>query len=169
MMVRLLVRNIIRFFLLVLLQVLLFDHINLNGYLNPYIYILFILLMPFETPRWLLLTGGFLAGFSVDLFSGTLGLHAASAVLMAFMRPWVLGIIAPRDGYEPDTFPRLFYYGFRWFAIYTVILTFFHHTALFFLEVFHFHDILSTLLRIVLSTVLTASTIVLSQYFIFRK
>ncbi len=168
-MIRLFARNIVRFFVVVLLQVLVLDNINLGGYMNPLFYIIFILLMPFETPKWMILAGGFLLGLSVDLFLNTLGMHTAATVFIAFMRPWVLGIIAPRDGYEADTFPRIYYYGFRWFTIYTLILTFLHHTVLFYLEVFNFHDFLSTFLRIVISTFLTALIIVLSQYFIFRK
>jgi len=169
MMIRILLRNIIRFIAVVLIQVLLMDNINLNGFLNPYFYILFILLMPFETPRWLLLVSGFLLGLSIDLFSNTLGMHTAATVFMAFLRPWILNINAPRDGYEPDTFPRIHYYGFRWFLVYTVILTFLHHTVLFYIEVFHFHEFLTTFLRVILSSLLTAFTIIISQYFIFRK
>ena len=104
-MIRIVGRNIIRFLILILFQVLVLDNILLNGYLNPYFYVLFIILMPFETPRWLLLISGFLLGLSVDLFENTLGMHAAATVFMALVRPWVLSIFAPRDGYEPDTFP----------------------------------------------------------------
>lgn len=166
---RLIARNIVRFIILVLIQVLVFDNIMLNGFFNPYIYILFILLMPFETPRWLLLLAGFLMGLSIDLFSNTLGMHTAATVLIAFVRPWVLGILAPRDGYESDTYPRIHYYSLRWFAAYALIITFLHHLTLFYIEVFQFHDFFSTLLRVFLSTLLSTSTIILSQYFIFRK
>ncbi len=85
------------------------------------------------------------------------------------MRPWVLGILAPRDGYDSDSYPRIYYFGLSWFASYAVVLTFLHHLVLFYVEVFHFQEFLSTFLRTILSTILTASTIILSQYFIFRK
>lgn len=168
-MLRLFARNIVRFFIVILLQVLVLDNIMLDGYLNPYFYIIFILLMPFETPRWLLLVGGFLLGISVDLFSNTMGMHTAASVFMAFMRPWVLEILAPRDGYDSDSYPRIHYFGLTWFASYAVVLTFLHHLLLFYVEVFHFQEFLSTFLRTILSTILTVSTIILSQYFIFRK
>ena len=168
-MVRLLARNIIRFLVVVLIQVLVLDNIMLGGYLNPYFYIIFILLMPFETPRWLLLVSAFLLGITVDLFSNTLGMHMAATVFMAFIRPWALSIFAPRDGYETDSFPRIHYYGFNWLLSYTLVLTFLHHLLLFYIEVFHFHEFFSTLLRTILSTALTASIIILSQFFIFKK
>lgn len=168
-MIRIVLRNIFRFFVLILIQVLLMDNVMLNGYLNPYIYVLFILLLPFETPKWLSLIIGFLLGLSIDLFSNTLGMHTAATVFMAFMRPWVLGILAPRDGYEPESFPRIHYYGLSWFAGYALILIFLHHLVLFYIEVFHFQYFFSTFLRVILSTILTTSTVVISQYFIFRK
>ncbi len=168
-MIRIIGRNIIRFLVLLLLQVLVLDNILISAYINPYFYVLFIILMPFETPRWLMLITAFMLGLSVDLFTNTLGMHAAATVFMAFLRPWVQSIFSPRDGYEPDTFPRIFYYGFNWFLKYSLVMVFLHHIALFYIEVFHFQDFLSTFLRVILSTLLTTSTVILSQYFIFRK
>lgn len=168
-MIRIVGRNIIRFLILILFQVLVLDNVQMGGYLNPYFYVLFIILMPFETPRWLMLITAFLLGLSVDLFSNTLGMHAAASVFMAFLRPWILSIFAPRDGYEQDTFPRVFFYGFNWFLRYSLVMVFFHHLVLFYVEVFHFQDFLSTFLRVILSTLVSTATIILSQYFIFRK
>lgn len=162
-------RNIFRFVVLILFQVLVMDNVMINGYMIPYIYLLFILLMPFETPRWIQLLSGFALGLTMDLFSGTLGMHTAAVVLIAFVRPYLLDLLASRDGYELDTFPRIHYYGFLWFLKYTLIIVFIHHLALFYLEVFQLKVFFSTLLRVILSTILSTSTIVLSQYFVFRK
>ena len=162
-------RNIFRFIVVILFQVLVMDNVMINGYMNPYIYLLFILLMPFETPRWILLLSGFALGFTMDLFTGTLGMHTAATVLVAFLRPYLLNLLASRDGYEPETFPRIHYYGFSWFLKYTLLLVLIHHLALFYLEVFQLKLFFSTLLRVILSSILSTSTIVLSQYFVFRK
>ena len=162
-------RNIIRFIVVVIFQVLVMDNVMISGYMVPYVYLLFILLMPFESPRWIVLLSGFILGLGIDLFEHTLGMHTAATVLIAFLRPYVLNLLAPRDGYEPDTFPRIHYYGFLWFLKYTLLIVFIHHFALFYLEVFQLQNFLSTLLRVILSSVLSASTIVLSQYFVFRK
>lgn len=163
------VRNITRFLIVILFQVMVMDNVMINGFMIPYIYILFILLMPFETPRWMQLIAGFLLGMGIDLFVGTPGMHTAATVLISFVRPYLLNLLAPRDGYEPDTFPRIHYYGFLWFLKYTLIIVVIHHFVLFYLEVFQLKDFLSTLLRVILSSILSASTIVLSQYFVFRK
>jgi len=164
-----LARNIFRFVVVILFQVLVMDNVMINGYMIPYIYLLFILLMPFETPRWVQLLSGFALGLAMDLFTGTHGMHTAATVLVAFVRPYLLGLLAPRDGYEPETFPRIHYYGLLWFLKYTVLIVLIHHLALFYLEVFQLKFFFSTLLRVILSTILSTSTIVLSQYFVFRK
>jgi rod shape-determining protein MreD len=153
----------------ILFQVLVMDNVMINGYMVPYVYLLFILLMPFETPRWMLLLSGFLLGLGIDFFENTPGMHTAATVMIAFIRPYMLNLLAPRDGYEPETFPRIHYYGFLWFLKYASAIVVIHHLVLFYLEVFQLQDFLSTLLRVILSSILSASTIVLSQYFVFRK
>ena len=162
-------RNIVRFLIVVTFQVLVMDNVMINGYLIPYIYLLFILLMPFETPKWIQLLSGFLLGLGIDVLENTPGMHTAATVLVAFIRPYLLNLLAPRDGYESDTFPRVHFYGFIWFMKYTLIIVVIHHFMLFYLEVFQLKEFLSTLLRVILSSILSASTILLSQYFVFRK
>ena len=63
--------QIIRFIVLVLMQVLVINHIRLGGYVHPCIYLIFIMLLPINMPGWQLLLLGFGLGFSVDLFTGT--------------------------------------------------------------------------------------------------
>ena len=168
-MIRLAGRNIIRFILLVLAQILIVNNIQISGYIVPCFYVLFILLLPFETPGWLLLILAFSLGISVDLFMHTPGMHASATIFMAFLRPYVLEMSAPRDGYEAGTFPRVHYYGFQWFLRYTVILVLAHHFFLFYLEVFRFAEFFSTLLRVLMSSLISVILIMLSQYFIYRK
>lgn len=168
-MINLIARNAGRFVLLVLFQVLVLNNVQFSGFVNPFMYVLFILLLPFETPRWLLLVSGFLLGLSIDIFSNTLGLHASATLFMAFLRPYVLRIISPRDGYETGTYPRVFYYGITWFLQYAIILVFAHHLFLFYLEVFRLSEFFRTLLRVILSSSFSILIIGLSQYIVFRK
>ena len=168
-MIRVFPRNIARFIILIIVQILVFNSIQFSGYMNPYIYILFILLLPFETPKWLLLTSAFILGFVMDIFSNTLGMHTAATIFMAFLRPYILNLISPRDGYESGTFPRISYYGTVWFTRYALILIFAHHFVLFYIEIFRFGNFFSTLFRVILSTALSLIFIVLSQFFVYRR
>jgi rod shape-determining protein MreD len=153
------------FILLVLLQVLLFNNIQFSGYVNPYIYIMFILLLPVEIPSWLLLVLSFGLGLILDFFSGSPGMHSSATVLAAFVRPFILRILSPRDGYEARSEPSMMAYGFRWFLIYTVLIVLIHHTALFYIEVFRFADFFRTMLRVLLSSLFTVTFILLIEFY----
>jgi rod shape-determining protein MreD len=153
------------FILLILLQVLLFNNIEFSGYVNPYIYVMFILLLPIEIPSWLLLLLSFGTGLIIDFFSGSPGMHTSATVLIGFVRPYVLRIVSPRDGYESGSDPSMLAYGFRWFATYTLFMVLIHHTALFYLEVFRFADFFRTLLRVILSTIFSMSFILLIEFY----
>lgn len=162
------VKNIFRFLLLIAAQVFIFNKINLGGYLNPYVYIMFIILLPFETPGWLLLTSSFAAGLSVDIFTGCLGINAAASTFVAFTRPFIISALLPKIDKGSDFSPGINSLGFATFALYTVILTFIHHFILFFLEVFRFSEIGGVMLRTLLSTLLSTALIILLDM-IFKK
>ena len=157
------------FIFLLLLQVLILNHIDFNGYINGYLYVLFILLLPFETPKWLLLLAAFVMGLSVDIFCQTLGVHAFATVTMVYIRPYLLGIIAPREGYEAGTQPNINTFGLEWFIRYAVIMVLIHHFVLFYTETFKFHQFFSTFLRVILSSVFTIILIILSQLLILKR
>ena len=163
------INSIIRFslilILLVLLQVLMFNNIQFSGYVNPYIYIMFIMLLPVEIPAWILMLLSFGTGMLIDIFTGTPGMHASASVLAGMIRPSVLRSISPRDGYEPGAHPSMFVYGFRWFLLYTIVMVFIHHTALFYLEVFRFTDFFRTLLRVLLSSFFTILFVLIIEFY----
>lgn len=157
------------FVVLILLQVLLLNNIQFSGYVNPYVYVMFILLLPVEIPSWLLLFLSFGTGVIIDIFSGTPGMHASATLAAGFVRPYVLRFVSPRDGYEPGVKPSMLIYGFRWFLIYTVLIVIIHHTLLFYLEVFRFKDFFRTLLRVLLSSLFTTVFILLLEFIRKRK
>jgi len=163
------INSVIRFSLffisLVLLQVLLFNNIQFSGYMNPYVYIMFILLLPVEIPSWLLLIISFGAGITIDFFCSSPGMHSSATVLAGFARPYVLRVTSPRDGYEPGDNPSMISYGFRWFLTYTTIIVLIHHTALFYLEIFRVTDFFRTLLRVLLSSLFSIIFILLMEYY----
>ena len=162
-MIRELTRNIGNFIFLILLQVLVLNHIEFSGFINPYLYVLFIILLPFETPMWVLLLSSFFLGLTIDVFMGTWGINAFASVFMAYLRPYLLKVIAPRDGYEAGTQPNVKFFGFEWFIKYAAVLVVAHHFVLFYTESFKFHQFFSTLLRVILSSIFTLVLIVLSQ------
>lgn len=163
------VKNIVRLLLLILVQGMVLNNIHLMGYMNPYLYVYFILLLPFEIPGWLLLLSAFAAGLGVDLFAHSPGMHAAASVFMAFCRPGITRFVASRKEFEPGMSPSVSSQGFRWFFIYALLLILLHHTALFFLEVLRFSEFWQTLQRISLSTLFTLALVLLLELFFYKK
>jgi len=166
---RMILINLIRFIMLVFLQVFLLKNISLYNLSTPYLYILFILLLPFETPNVLLFVLSFLLGLSIDAFYDTPGLHAAACVLLALVRVLFISVTVQKDGFDNEPEPTLSIMGFRWFFTYALVLTLFHHFFLFNLEVFRFTELEYTLTRFILSSVFTVFLMLISGLLFFRK
>jgi len=155
--------------ILIFLQVVLFNNIQFSGYVNPYVYVMIILLLPAVIPSWILLIISFIVGLVIDLFAGSPGMHASATVMAGFTRPYVLRVISPRDGYETGTELSMASYGFRWFLIYTSIIVFIHHLTLFYVEVFRLAEFFRTFLRVLLSSVFTIGFILLIESYRKRR
>ncbi len=152
---------------LVLIQVLILNHIQFSGFVNPYIYILFVLLLPFSSPKYVVLLLAFLIGITVDIFSNSLGIHAFATVFAAYLRPFVVRLISNREEDRTD-YPGLMQNKLRWFLSYVTIMVIIHHSVLFYLEVFTFANFFDTLLRVFFSSLFSIFAIVLSQFIVFR-
>jgi rod shape-determining protein MreD len=163
-------KNILNFAFLLFLQVLVISHIQISSMIMPYIYVLAILMLPFNTPKWLLLVSAFVLGFFMDIFSGTMGLNMSATVLIAFVRPTLLNLISFGRDFNNDDTPNMKNLGADWFISYALVMILIHHSTLFFLEIFRWNEIGSTLLRILYSSAATLVLVVLSQLlFTFRK
>jgi rod shape-determining protein MreD len=168
--INVLIRNIGRFLLLLFFQVLFLNNIQATPLgITPYLYVLFILMMPYDTKKWLILVFAFLMGLSLDIFSDTGGTHAAACLLTAFIRPYVLSAFAPRDGYETGTEPRISDLGVVWFLKYALVLVFVHHFAFFLIDIFSFHHFVLTIIRVSITVIFSTILIILTQFLILRN
>ncbi len=166
-MARIWIKYLLLYLFVVLVQVLILNQLQVSGYLNPYFYMLFILLLPVSTPRYLVLFLAFFTGFTIDFFTDTPGLHAAATTLLGYLRTPVLYLVSGR-GSDIAEYPSLKNNGLRWFLVYSVLLVLVHHFFLFYMEVFSFTGFFRTLIRAIFSTILSVFVIVLSQFLIFR-
>lgn len=161
--------NLVRFIMLIFLQVFLLKNVALYDLSTPYLYILFILLLPFETPNIVLFILAFLLGLTIDMFYDTPGLHAAASTVLALVRVMFISITVQKDGFDNEPEPTLSIMGFRWFFTYALVLTLFHHFFLFNLEVFRITEIQYTLSRFLLSSIFTVFLILVSGLLFFRR
>lgn len=166
-MIRILSKYMVMFVSLVLVQVLIFNQVQFSGFFNPYVYVLFIILLPLSTPRYAVLILAFLLGLTIDVFSNSLGVHSAATVFAAYLRPLVIRIISNREDDKSD-YPGLNQNKLTWFISYVLLMVLLHHTVLFYLEVYTFANFLNTLYRVILSSLFSIIIIVLSQFLVFR-
>lgn len=155
-------RNLLRFGIIILLQVLILNKITLRWWSEPagfpvfipYVYPLFILLLPFEMPVWSLLITGFLLGISVDTFMNTAGMHAFATVLIAYLRTNVLSALLPRNLSEyANQQPNIKNMGWMPFLVYSAFLIFLHQLTFYSIELWGFSNIGFLLLKVVASTI----------------
>ncbi len=146
-------KNIIRFVALVLAQVVIFNNINFSGYINPYVYILFVIGYPFASNRTLFLFISFLLGLTIDMFTDAGGINAIACLVIAYIRPVVLRF-SFGVSYEYHNI-KIIETGWAERFTYVSIMTVTHHLILFSLETFNASLILSTLMKTLFSSIFT--------------
>jgi len=150
------------FILLIGIQVTVFKNLALYDIAFCFIYIGFLLLLPIEFNRLVLLVLGFIAGFMVDIFYDSLGIHAAASVLLVYIRPYWINFLTPQGGYDIGGDPTLKQMNAVWFISYAFPLILIHHFAIFYIEG-GFSLFFFTLVKVILSAVFTFVVLVLVQ------
>lgn len=134
---------------LVVLQTLVLNQVNINGFVNPYVFPLFILLLPFHTKPWVLMFSAFLLGLCIDLFNGTMGMHAFACTLMAYARPYFLKNFRPKS--DKYNYASLKHNEFSWLLFYISTMLAIHHLSYFFIEAGTLSNFFHTVLLIIFS------------------
>ncbi len=164
-------RNMIRFAVLILLQVYVLNRIpHLHQFITPYLYFLFILWLPFSVSRQWLLLIGFITGLTLDYFTMTPGLHAAACLLIAYVRPFLITILTPKDSTEfnyREPSPR----AMQWtpYMVYVFVLTLLHHGYMVFLEWLSVGSFLDFLIKVVATTGISLLMILAVELLFPRK
>lgn len=172
-----LIKNIIRFCVILLIQVLILNKVTLQWWSQPtgfpvfipYLYPLFLLLLPFETPVAAMLLIGFFCGITVDSFMNTAGMHAFATVLIAYFRINVLNALLPKNlsEYSGQT-PSVKNMGWLPFIVYVSFLIVMHHAVFFTIEIWSVANIGYLLLKILASS-LTSIMLVLAYVLLFTR
>jgi hypothetical protein len=166
-----LVKNIIRFVLFILVQVFVLNQIPpLHHLINPYIYFLFILWLPFKIGRRTLMFLSLALGLALDYFTKTPGLHAAPCLPIAYLRPFLINILITQEGAEANyEEPSIQSMGFAAYFTYVSILIVMHHAFLFFLEALQFAGLWYFLGKTLLSSAISLLLILITELLFVRK
>jgi rod shape-determining protein MreD len=166
-----LVKNIVRFCLLLLVQVFVLNQVPpLHQMVTPYVYYLFILWLPFKMGRRTQMILAFALGFSLDCFTKTYGLHAAPCVLIAYLRPFLINVLISQEGAESNyNEPSVKSMGFTPYFTYVTILTLIHHSLLFLLEAMQTGGYFYFMMKALVSTAVSLLLIMLIELVFVRK
>ena len=154
--------------LILLLQILLFNNINFSQNINPYLYITFIFIFPLNKNRFVFLSTAFIYGLTLDLFSDTGGIHAASLLFVAFLRVPFVKLFFKKNTIDYLLF-NLHLEAFGQVFNYVVTLTVIHHFILLSLDNFSFHNIETVLLNTLYSSTFTLLLYFLGSYILRKK
>ena len=160
--------NTIRFIALLFLQVLVFNHMNIFGHINPLVYISWVFLFPFRKKRSLFLILSFLLGISIDFFSDSGGINAFAITFIAYLRLPILLAILRKSDFDYVQF-NLRSISINKAFLFIATLTIIHHFIVFSLEYFSFNAILSIISNIILTSVFTILISVLGIILFTKK
>jgi hypothetical protein len=161
--------NLSRFFILILLQVLVFNYVQWFGFLNPAIYLLFIILLPLDIPKSIQYIAAFAAGFVVDTFLKTYGIQAFACVFMVFLRPYVILILNGFKPLETGVTPMPGIKDFNWILVYTLLLVFIQQLSVTILEIFEWAQWWRIIWTSVANTLFTTFIILCIGYIFYTK
>ncbi|HEY1021128.1 MAG TPA: rod shape-determining protein MreD [Flavisolibacter sp.] len=166
-----LVRNSLRLIVFLLVQVFVLNKIPfLHQFVVPYLYFLFILWLPFSIPRAGLLVIGFFTGLLLDYFMWQPGLHAAACVLIAYIRPFIITLLIPKDTQEfnyREPSPKAM--GWAPYSVYALVMTLAHHIYLTLLEWLQFGTWLNFLIKVGATTAISMLLIFTVELLFPRK
>jgi rod shape-determining protein MreD len=167
----LIVKNIIRLFWVLFIQVFILKKIPpLHGMAIPYFYFILILWLPYKISRSALLIYAFFLGIIVDIFYKTPGLHSAASLLLAYLRPFVVNLLLPKESTEwGENAPTRFTMGFMQYFTYVVFLTIVHNAYLIFLEWMQFGNFLYFTGKLLVTTFISLLLILISEMPVNRK
>lgn len=149
-----LIRGLLYFVVLALIQVLILNNIHFLRIATPFLYLYFIVKMPVGSSRDLVVLFSFLIGLVIDVFSNTPGMHAAACTLTGFIREPLIRFYMGKD--LPDgIYPSYKTFGYGGFFRYVLSLVLIHHVTLFLIESLTLFDPLFLALRIGASVITT--------------
>jgi rod shape-determining protein MreD len=142
----------------------------LHRFITPYLYFLFLLWLPFKTPRLGLTLVGFLFGLTLDFFTKTPGLHAAACTLIAYFRPFLISLMMPKEKTEISyAEPSVTSMGWMPYTIYVLVLTFMHHGYIVFLEWMEFGNFWYFLGKVFSTTGISLLLVFITEMLFNRK
>ncbi|MCH5245937.1 MAG: rod shape-determining protein MreD [Muribaculaceae bacterium] len=143
--------------IIVLAQVIVFNHVCLFDVAMPFVFIYVLLRLPMSLNVNWVLTAGFLLGLLIDMFSDTYGMNALAGTVLAQCRQYVLRLYLAPEEESSQQETSMHSLGTEVYAKYLLTMTLLYCCLIFVIEAFSFFNPVQLMLRIVASTLLSWS------------
>jgi rod shape-determining protein MreD len=166
------VKYVLQFIVLILLQVLVVDQISFgyaSEFIVPSVYFLFVLMLPLTISNGALMFLAFSIGMMVDVFKSTPGMHASAMVVLGYSRPYLLKLIEPREGFDILKSPSIYSMRKNIYLVFVSLAAIVFHLWYFTIEVMRFSDFHVILLKTLFSSIISVLLIILTQYLTVKR
>ena len=141
---------VIQWFVVIALQVLLFNNLQFWGLCQPQVYLLCLLMFPITLPRWADMLIGMALGLFMDILCNSIGVHMATCIFIMFIRqPLLAYFVQEHERLTGEI--SLQTISMDSFLKYTVILVFIHQICISMLSAWTLQHFGMTILQILIS------------------
>ena len=166
-MIRELSRNIFFYTIVLVFQLFVFNHINLLGFITPFIYLIIFIHYKTSYNKTTLIFLGFIVGIIVDLSMQTYGSHTFATITICYLRTWIEKYSFGVNSNLPSAMisgtqliNRLTFFG---------IIVVFHSTIYYSLVFFHIELFWPIVLNVIINSIITFIMIWLISQLISNK
>lgn len=151
-------KQILQLLVVMCIQVLIINHLQFLGICHPYIFIMFLIMMPITLPHSIEMILAMGVGLVMDLFCNSLGVHMAACVLISYLRRLIIGnLVMDMNRLKGEINSHSIGSTFIKYALIIIIL---YHMMVVLLSAWSFAHVGLNVLQILLSSLLSGLMII---------
>lgn len=152
-------------FIIITLQLIMFNNVNFLGFINPWIYIILIIIIPQSIKDNYLIIIAFLIGLLLDSLFSTSGINTISLISVAWLRNYILKKIFSGKNYDKKKFISIKNNGFNLYLKYVTLMVLIHHGILILVDYINFIKISEIIIKTILSSIVSIIIIMCFSFF----
>lgn len=134
-------------------QIYVMNHLIIYDVAIPFVFFLFLFMLPASIPSPIEYVAGFLMGLAIDIAGDTFGVNACAVLFALAVKRQIVSRVTASSGFRDSGEINLSNQNFVWYVSYLISLIFAHHLVYFLLEAFSLSNFGNTIIKIVSSTI----------------
>ena len=152
-------------FIIITLQLIMFNNVNFLGFINPWIYIILIIIIPQSIKDNYLIIIAFIIGLLLDSLFSTSGINTISLISVAWLRSYMLKKIFSIKNYDKKKFISIKNNGLNLYLKYVTFMVLIHHLILILVDYINFIKISEIMIKTILSSIVSIIIIMCFSFF----